>query len=322
MPNLFALQKRITPRAAGCRSFSIETSFYIGCAENYQRAGEAQPLQFKENRPTLPALFFPSPTLIAFTDPRRDKPSSLADVRNSMRRQVGQLLRERLGVELKKSGGKRPLWKLLSALEAARELRLPESGLPTWHEIRGHWRSVASSQADAIRGVLAQWSEAADTGLGDVTQSEVAALADFALSGPGVVLGRCLHRFDPGCVATERYGQLLDASWNGLRSYLNRSLFQAAITRRGQRYTHAIPEAVVAGNLESVLDEHLWITSKLDADAITRFPREVKKVLGLYEGRHRKCRSRGLMIHSSSAATQPCRSRTQRSRTQPVAKIV
>ena len=38
---------------------------------------------------------------------------------------------------------------------------------------------------------------------------------------------------------------------------------------------------------ESVLDEHLWIASKLDADAITRFPRDLKKVLGLYEGRHR-----------------------------------
>ncbi|MBA3440625.1 MAG: hypothetical protein H0T92_12215 [Pyrinomonadaceae bacterium] len=49
----------------------------------------------------------------------------------------------------------------------------------------------------------------------------------------------------------------------------------------------AIPEAVVAGNLESVLDEHLWIASQLDADAITCFPRDLRKVLGLHEGRHR-----------------------------------
>jgi len=164
---------------------------------------------------------------------------------------------------------------------------MPESALPTWKKLRGHWEDAAAGQAGAIRGVLAQWSEAADAGLGAVTQSEVAALAEFALSGPGVVLGRCLYRFDPECITSGKYGQLLDASWNGLRSYLNRSLFQAAVTRRGQRYTHAIPEAVVAGNLESVLDEHLWIASKLDADAIMRFPRDLKKVLGLYEGRHR-----------------------------------
>src|SRR5205814_7044573 len=112
-------------------------------------------------------------------------------------------------------------------------------------------------------------------------------LAEFALSGPGIVLGRCLYRFDPECITNGRYGQLLDASWNGLRPYLTRSLFQAVLTRRGQRYTHAIPEAVVAGNLESVLDEHLWIMSRLDADAIVRFPRELLKTLGLHEGRHR-----------------------------------
>ena len=284
---IFTRFKAVPPALASLLSFNLEASFAHRLHRNYQRAGEAQPLQFKETRPTLPALFFASPTLIAFTDPRRDQSASLADVRNSMRRQVGQLLRERLGVEIKKSGGKRPLWKLLPALEVARELSMPESGLPTWQELRGHWRAVASGQADAIRSVMAQWSEAAEAGLGAVTQSEVAVLAEFALSGPGVVLGRCLHRFDPECVTSERYGQLLDASWNGLRSYLNRSLFQAALTRRGQRYTHAIPEAVVAGNLESVLDEHLWIASKLGADAITRFPRDLKKVLGLYEGRHR-----------------------------------
>jgi len=138
-----------------------------------------------------------------------------------------------------------------------------------------------------MREMLELWSEAAGTGLGSVTQSEVAAIADFALSGVGVVLGRSLYRFDPQCISTKRFGRLLEASWNGFRSYLNRSLFQAVLTRRGQRYTHAIPEAVVAGNLESVLDEHLWIASKLDADAITRFPSDLMKALGLHEGRHR-----------------------------------
>ncbi len=244
-------------------------------------------MQFKENRPTLPALFFPSPTLIAFTDPRLGQPASLSDVRNSMRRQVGQFLKDKLGVAIKKSGGSRPLWKLLPALEVARESQLPESGLPSWSEIRSSWRNAASGQAEAMQGVLGQWNDSAATGLENVTQSEVFALAEFALSGPGVVLGRSLYRFDPDCMADGKYGLLLDASWNGLRSYLNRAIFQTALTRRGQRYTHAIPEAVVAGNLESVLDEHLWIAGKLDADAINRFPRDLLKTLGLHEGRHR-----------------------------------
>jgi hypothetical protein len=284
---IFTRFKAVPPALSSLLSFDLEASFAHRLRRNYRRAGEAQPLQFKEDRPTLPALFFPSPTLIAFTDPRRDKPSSLAEVRNSMRRQVGQFLREQLKVEVRKSGGKRPLWKLLPALEHARATFIPDSDLPSWSELRAYLRGAGAGQAEAMNQVLAHWSESAQAGLQLVTQSEVASLAEFALSGPGVVLGRALYRFDRTCITNQGYGRLLDASWNGLRPYLSRSLFQAALTRRGQAYTKAIPEAVVAGNLESVLDEHLWIAGRLDADAIARFPRDLLKTLGLHEGRHR-----------------------------------
>ena len=284
---VFTRFKAVPPALASLLSFGLEASFAQRLRRNYRRAGEAQPLQLKEDRPTLPALFFPSPTLIALTDPRLDRPKDLVDVRNSMRRQVGQLLREKLRIEVRKSGGRRPLWKLLPALENARARLIGDEDLPSWRELNTHWRDVASGQAETIREILAQWNDCAESGLQSVTQSEVAALADFALSGPGVVLGRALYRFDPECVTNQNYGRLLDASWNGLRPYLNRSLFQAVLTRRGQRYTHAIPEAVIAGNLESVLDEHLWVASRLDADAVSRFPRDLLKTLGLHEGRHR-----------------------------------
>jgi hypothetical protein len=284
---IFTRFKAVPPALASLLSFDLEASFSHRLRRNYRRAGEAQPLQFKEDRPTLPALFFPSPTLIAFTDPRRDKHSNLADVRNSMRRQVDQLLKKQLGVRVQRSGRQRPLWKLLAALEYARERSIPRSGLPSWAELRGHLRKAASGQEEAMREVLAKWHQSAEAELGSVTSSEIAALAEFALSGPGVVLGRALYRFDENCITNDRYGSLLDASWNGLRPYLNRGLFQAALARRGRPYTKAIPEAVVAGNLESVLDEHLWIASQLDADAIARFPRDLRKALGLREGRHR-----------------------------------
>ena len=283
---VFSRFKALPPALASLLSFELEASFGHRLRHNYRRAGEAQPLQFKEDRPTLPALFFPSPTLIAFTDPRRDKPSGLAEVRRSMYRQIGELLRNQLGIPVRKSGVQRPLWKLLAALEHARAGAVPDSDLPSWPDLRAHWRRVAVEQDEVMKRVLAQWNQYAEAGLDSVTQSEVAALAEFALSGPGNVLGRALYRFDPDCITNDRYLPLLEASWNGLRSYLNRSLFQAVLTRRGQSYTKAIPEAVVAGNLESVLDEHLWIASKLDADAIATFPRDLRKVLGLREGRH------------------------------------
>jgi len=282
---IFTRFKAVPPALASLLSFDLEASF-AHRLDSYRRAGEAQPLQFKGDRPTLPALFFPSPTLIAFTDPRRDKPSNLAAVRNSMRRQVGQLLKQRLKVQVRKGGRKRPLWKLLPALEYTRARLVLDTSLPSWLQLHSHFRN-ATGQAEVVQQILPQWNEIAQAGLSWVTEGEVAALAEFALSGPGVVLGRALYRFDRNCIATKQYGRLLDASWNGLRPYLNRSVFQAALSRRGQSYTKAILEAVVAGNLESVLDEHLWITSRLDADAIERFPSDLLKIFGLREGRHR-----------------------------------
>ena len=87
---IFTRFKAVPPALASLLSFDLEASFAHRLRRNYRRAGEAQPLQFKEGRTPLPALFFPSPTLIAFVDPRRDKTGNLAEVRNSMRRQVGR----------------------------------------------------------------------------------------------------------------------------------------------------------------------------------------------------------------------------------------
>ncbi len=319
---IFTRFKAVPPALASLLSFNLEASFAHRLRRNYQRAGEAQPLQFKENRPTLPALFFPSPTLITFIDPRCDQPASLPDVRNSMRRQVGQLLRDRLGVEIEKSGGKRPLWKLLPALEVARELSMPESALPTWQELRGHWRAVASGRADAIRGVLTQWGEAADAGIGAVTQSEVAALAEFALSGPGVVLRRCLYRFDPECVTSERCGQLLDASWNGLRSYLNRSLStpRSPDADRDIRTRSPKPSSLATWNPCSMSvygSRASWMPTPSRG-----FP-AISKRFSVCMKAGIVCTSRELgTIHSSSAVMRQCRSRMQKLRTPRAAKTV
>ena len=117
-----------------------------------------------------------------------------------MRRQVAELLARRASSGGAQKRRKRPLWKLLAALEHAREQHVPDSGLPSWPELRAHWRDAAAGQAEAMKQVLAQWNEHAEAGLQSVTQSEVAALAEFALSGPGVVLGRALYRFDPNCI--------------------------------------------------------------------------------------------------------------------------
>ncbi len=87
-----------------------------------------------------------------------------------MRQQVGQLLRDVLKITVRRRGRRRPLWKLLPALELSRAQAFPDSGLPKWPDLRAYLRNVGAGQADAMAQVLAQWSDAAAAGLEYVTQ--------------------------------------------------------------------------------------------------------------------------------------------------------
>jgi hypothetical protein len=87
--------------------------------------------------------------------------------------------------------------------------------LPSWWGLQYHWRQAAAEQEEAMKEVLKKWQRVAGAGLDYVTSGEVAELAEFALAGPGVVLGRALYRFDQDCIKEGQHGSLLQASWNG-----------------------------------------------------------------------------------------------------------
>jgi hypothetical protein len=305
---VFSRFKAVPPAIASLLSYGLETEWAHRLRQDYEKdedarpsgskknpktlydkAGDAQPLQFTANRTPLVALFFPSPTLIAHTEPLRAGFSSLKQVGESMRQQIRDLLKS-LQIPTRRTRSCRPIWKLVGALERTREWQRPEETLPDWSEIQSCFRRAAGNaqgQKELMWTALSNWTEESRDGLEFVTQAEIARLAEFALAGPGVVLGRALFRFDPTSLVDESFRRLVDLSWSGLRTYLNTSFFKAALTRRRQRYPGAILEAVVAGNLESVLDEHIWITSQLDADAVHNYARDLKSVLSLRAGRHR-----------------------------------
>ena len=283
---VFSRFKAVPPALASLLSFGMESHLASPLQNNYERAGDAHPLQLKSDSRGLLPLFFPSPTLIRHTDPRYGAGGTLREIRKAMGSQVRALFRK-LGVPVRRSSKVRPSWYLLAALEGASERLNGETAIP-WASIRKHWLQVsgdAPGQRKIMGELIAQWDAAAKSGLTEVTEGELARLAELGLSSPGVVLGRALYRFSPNCLDNEDYGDLLAMSWNGLRSYLNRSWFKAALTRGREHYTRAIPEAVVAGNLESVLDEHFWITGCLDGDA--NRADELRKVFDLVNGRQR-----------------------------------
>lgn len=285
---VFSRFKAVPPAITSLLSFGMESHLGSRLGKSYERAGDTHPLQLKADSRGLLALFFPAPTLIRNTDPRSVPGSSLREVRKVIAAQVRAIFRK-LEIPVRRSSKARPLWQLLAALESASQKLNGEAAIP-WHLMRKFWVKAAGDapgQRKIMGDLLNQWAEVANAGITEITEGELASLVECALSSPGVVLGRALYRFNSHCLEGDAFEGLLDLSWNGLRGYLNRSWFKAVLTRRREPFVRAIPEAIVAGNLESVLDEHLWISSRLDGDAIASFPTELRKVFDLVNGRQR-----------------------------------
>lgn len=287
---VFSRFKAVPPAVASLLSFGVESHLAGRLGhKKYAKAGELSPLQLKASSRGLLALFFPSPSLIRHTNPRCAEGKTLPEVRKSMIAQVRTLLSD-LAVPIRRSSKKRPIWFLLPALEGTCDRSaIANTGVAKWSEISLRLRAAenAHGQRRHMADLLRQWDRDAAKGLVEITEGELAALADYALSSPGVVLGRAWYRHCSGCLSGDTLGELIDLSWNGFRSYLNRAWFKAALTRRGEHYPDAIRRAIAEGNLESVLDEHLWITSRLDGEGVANFAKELGKVFNLVSGRHR-----------------------------------
>ena len=111
--------------------------------------------------------------------------------------------------------------------------------------------------------LLSDWNEEAGMAIKSIRPSALDSLVSYALSAPGVVVGRSLYRHWSGAVSEHGYAYALEAAWSGLRNYLDQRWFFAALRRKKEKYPDVIRRAILEGNLESVLDEHLWIISQL-----------------------------------------------------------
>jgi hypothetical protein len=154
-------------------------------------------------------------------------------------------------------------------------------------KIAGIWsRLHASSRAADSEGsatgferMLGDWRQAAVQDISDVSHAELEDLVKYALSAPGVVVGRALARHWPKALEGNGLSKTLEVSWKGLRNYLSSRLFMKALTGNEKRYPEAIRRVAIEGNLESVLDEHLWIASRLGGVSGAELADELMKAL-------------------------------------------
>src|SRR5690606_26288568 len=131
-----------------------------------------------------------------------------------------------------------------------------------WWDVR---RDIATGQEEdsGLAQLLSDRDAEADEECDAITPAGFESLGDYAIGSPGVVVGRALLRHWPEAVSEGGFVATLDAAWNGLRNYLDQRWFYHVLRREDETYPDALLRVVVEGNLEAVLDEHLWITSRL-----------------------------------------------------------
>ena len=216
-------------------------------------------LDAKSDRPSLLALFHPSP-LLARLEPLERRADTLRAARASIQEQLRALLAEHdIKVVQHISRERRRPWELLAMIEQ-------KAGL--WPVSRAAWEEVVLSlhsrssddYGTGLRAMVERWNERANEHVCEIDDDgEFKPLVDLALEAPGIVLARALSRHWPAVLAPENLGSLAGLSWRGLRSYFDAPWFAAGLGGgRIDRFPGAIRRATIQGNLESVLDEHFW----------------------------------------------------------------
>ena len=261
---------RAVPRAiAGLMSYDIERRRLYRGQRNYGQASSRTLIgQQRENL----AFFHPSAVLSRLVDPWRLDAVRPDAVAGRASRELRTALRE-MGVAITRNRGRnpRPVPELLVRLERTAE---------SWDRTREAWL-----QAGVVSQAVVEWNRAVKGGLESVSEAEVRRLAELAVASPGNVLARSLERHCPGFL--DHDGALLETvrlSWEGLREYFNNMWMDFAGGMRGPKrgsFRERIRWAVMYGNLESVLDEHLWVTRVLRHLEPTELALELWKAVSL-----------------------------------------
>jgi hypothetical protein len=282
---VFSRFRAVPQSIAALLSYGLECRFAGGNKTDYESITKRRVLQPRPKREALLAFFHPSPWLVKVTEPLSSKIRTEAGVQRELARQIRSSL-QGAGIQIGGEGS-RSVWKLLGAIE---------SRLGMWPAVLREWKALAlRTRAEDSEGVLIpllrRWDEEARSETIDrISPAEIDKLAHHALSAPGVVLGRALARHWPEAVFGG-FGSTLKASWSGLRSYLDQPWFVKALGGGEKHYPESLQKAIIEGNLESVLDEQLWVTSRLQGTAGETLASELEEVLRL--------RSSVFFIHST-----------------------
>lgn len=272
---------RAVPRAiSGLMSYEVERRRLHGGKRDYGQASNRTLIGHQ--RQNL-AFFHPSAVLSRLVDPWRLEAVGPNRVAGRASQELKAELRQ-MGISITRNRGRnpRPAPELLVRLERTAE---------SWDRSLKAWRKageLASRRSDGdgvVSQAVVEWDRAVKGGLKSISESEVRRLAELAVGSPGSVVARSLERHCPGFLDDHNaLVETVQVSWEGLRGYFNNRWMDFAHGMRGPKrssFRERIRWAMLHGNLESVLDEHLWVTRVLRHLEPTELARELWKAVSL-----------------------------------------
>lgn len=269
---VFSRFKAVPSALSGLLSYDLERQLSIQGDKGplrYEQVNKRMRFKGDKDHPNLLCAFHPSPTLAEF-DPLAER-AELPDRVKGIHR-AKQVIRMQLLEWLKKQEVKvvneqrransRRRWRDWELVVAIEQL---QTGGSIETASKAAWTNycISNARSKELSSLIALWFDAALPLLGVMDEVELNSLVQLAISSPAVVALRALRRHWPNAMNVGELHHTIDLCWSGLRRYLDTAWFETAITRdKRKRYMTSVMEAVVHGNLESVLDEHFWFLSQ------------------------------------------------------------
>lgn len=245
---------RVTPPSvAALLSFGVEAKF-LSKKAGYKRAYKQRHFKLSDSPGPVMMAFHPSPWLITNTDPLAAGGSSLKAIREVLRRQIlSSLPNDIVHIEIgRPAKRRRPIAHTIGSLECACELANVSAKA---------WLSCIGDDK-AAKSAISKWNKFEP--MLSISEAELIDLVEYALSAPGVTLGRALWRHDPTILDAKRYADLVRLCWQGFRNYIDNPIFLSSLP--GENAVAKLMTAIIEGGFESTLDEHFWLRAQsLDA---------------------------------------------------------
>lgn len=263
---------RATPSAvAALLSFGVEANS-LPKKGGYEKAYRRRRFKLSAIPGPVMAAFHPCPWLIRHTDPLAKPGATMAAIRKEVRRQILAKLPKNIVIRAtaKDRRRHRSIARSIAAIEQLADLA--GSSADAWAAVTGDDK--------AARAAIRKWRQMPR--LDSLSPVELDDLVDYAISAPGVVLGRALRRHDPTILDAGRFATLVRLSWQGFRAYLDNPVILASLP--GANAVEQVMRAVVDGGLESVLDEHFWLRSQNLPDGSAGLAADLEQSIGLRAG--------------------------------------